>query len=68
MVTVLVLSSTFLPLQLTGDWQHDNMATVTDDRKVLSFEGKVNVIWTIENGGKNLTCVNVEFSFVNFTI
>jgi len=44
------------------------MATVTNRRKILSVEGKVNVIRTIENGGKNLTCVNVEFSFVNRTI
>lgn len=63
-----MLSSIFVPLQLTGDWQRDNMATVTNRRKILSVEGKVNVIRTIENGGKNLTCVNVEFSFVNRTI
>jgi hypothetical protein len=45
------------------------MATVTNTREVLKVEGKVNMIRTIENRKKkNLTCVNVEFSFVNRTI
>jgi len=51
-VTVLGAASIFLPLQLTGDWQHVNMATVTNRRKVLSVEGKVNVIRTIKNNKK----------------
>jgi len=64
-----VLPSIFLPLQLTGDWQRVNMATVANRRNVLSVEGKVNVIRTVENGGRgDLTCMNVEFSFVNLTI
>ena len=48
------LSSTLLPLQLTGDWQRDNIATVTNKRKILSVEGKVKVI--------------LEFGLVNSTI
>jgi hypothetical protein len=37
------LPCTFLLLQLTADWQSDNMATVTNKRKVLSVEGKFQV-------------------------
>jgi hypothetical protein len=36
-------------LQLTADWQSDNMATVTNKRKVLSVEGKFQVRWEVEN-------------------
>jgi len=36
------MPSTFLILQLTGDWQSDNLATVTNKKKVLSVEGEVS--------------------------
>jgi len=42
----------------------DNMATVTNNMKVLSVEGKVKVIRQIENGKKKTD----EFSIVNSTI
>jgi len=36
-----MLNTTFLFIQLTGDWKRDNMAMGTK-RKVLSVEGKVS--------------------------
>ena len=42
------LPFTILHLQLTGEWERDNMATVTNKRMVLWVEGKVEVIRKIE--------------------
>jgi len=46
------LPCNFLLLQLRGDWYHDNVAIVTNERKVLNTEGKVKVIQQRENGKK----------------
>jgi hypothetical protein len=39
-------------LQLRGDKYHDNVAIVTNKRKILSVEGEVKVIQQRENGKK----------------
>jgi hypothetical protein len=65
-----MLPSTFLLVQLTGDWSSDTMTTVTNRRKVLSAEEKVKSIREIENGGekKKKTDVSRDNGFVNSTI
>jgi len=45
----------FLLLHLTGKGQRDDMATVTNKRKVLSVEGKVKVTGKTENGKKKVS-------------
>ena len=50
-----------------GDWQHDEMATITNKRKVVSLKGKVKMIWQIENGKKKAD-VCQECGIVNSTI
>jgi hypothetical protein len=45
------LPSAFLLLLGRGDWKGDNMAAVTNKRKVLSVEGKVKETREVRRGG-----------------
>ena len=57
----------FLLLQLVADWERDNMATVTNKRKVFSVAGEVTVIQQMNNGKKEAHMC-WEFGFVNSAI
>jgi hypothetical protein len=46
------LPSTFLLLHLTEDWLSENMAIVTNKRKVLSAKGKLKLIKEIQKRKK----------------
>jgi hypothetical protein len=46
------LPSTFLIFHFIEDWKDDNVATVTNKRKVLSVEEKVKVIRGVVDGKK----------------
>ena len=59
--------SIFLLLQLTEDWWSDNMAAVTNKRKILDIEEKVKLTQEIENDVKNAD-VCQEFGLINSTM